>query len=158
MFSFYMTPSFSVQFPEIHSSSFPSVSVTLQLDITWLFYMYFIEVSAVWSQSPSKSNWVFLAVLGWQSTMRSQWEHHWGYTGADLSISCQCTVVCNNVVTLSLQLSVSEQDIEKETEIWEHIFLLFLPCKTLSGPNLASCMVALWQSLNNGETEKCREK
>lgn len=112
------------------SAAFQTVSMPLQLDITHFgfFFTSFLEISAVGSQSLPKSNqeWCWGAgVLCAVTPCVLPSEPPWGCAGADLSISCYSIIVHNNVVTLSVQLFAFDQDMEKETVIWEHIFFPF---------------------------------
>lgn len=74
---------------------------------SYFFFPSFLEVSALWSQSVSKSNW---ECSRWQRGDRGPCaitlqvlssEHPWGYTGTKLNISCYCIIV-----TIMLWLSV----------------------------------------------------
>lgn len=101
---------------------------SLILLILVFFFTSFLEISAVGSQSLPKSNqeWCWGAgVLCAVTPCVLPSEPPWGCAGADLSISCYSIIVHNNVVTLSVQLFAFDQDMEKETVIWEHIFFPF---------------------------------
>lgn len=112
-FSFCVTPSLSVTFswnaffPLLLSHLCWSPSTLTFCFFFFFFFPSFLEVSALWSQSVSKSNW---ECSRWQRGDRGPCaitlqvlssEHPWGYTGTKLSIFCYCIIV-----TIMLWLSV----------------------------------------------------